>query len=292
MFCRKYNNKKYCVHKVPKMNARDIVLKQLREMKNNNRFNSGIMEAYYYASIGNRMSTGPYDRFVKLVKNPTYKHLLNSSSYRIINEVYDENDMFYKCEVKVYKGSKIYIYIFELSRQFDFEKNLPLYDPVAKMDLYLYWRTNSVMLKEVLSKKNSKKKSRKKNTKLIENYQNNNSVPKNIHNKKLQVCSTNPMTGYYRTGYCNTDEYDQGTHVVCAEMDDEFLKFTKSKGNDLSTPSNSFPGLKKGDKWCLCALRWKEAMENGKAPKLDLGATEKKALEFIAKDKLKKYKLN
>ena len=100
------------------------------------------------------------------------------------------------------------------------------------------------------------------------------------------------MTGYYRTGYCNTDEYDQGTHVVCAEMDDEFLKFTKSKGNDLSTPSNSFPGLKKGDKWCLCALRWKEAMENGKAPKLDLGATEKKALEFITKDKLKKYKLN
>ena len=65
------------------------------------------MEAYYYASIGNRMSTGPYDKFVKLVKCPTYKHLLNSSSYRIINELYDNNDMFYRCEVKVYKGNKI-----------------------------------------------------------------------------------------------------------------------------------------------------------------------------------------
>lgn len=98
--------------------------------------------------------------------------------------------------------------------------------------------------------------------------------------KPLQICSTDPMTGYYRDGYCKNLSDDSGTHVVCAKMTNEFLEFTKSKGNNLSTPSSSFPGLKEGDKWCLCALRWDEAAKADKAPPVDLTATDESALKF------------
>ena len=98
--------------------------------------------------------------------------------------------------------------------------------------------------------------------------------------KPLKICSTQPITGYYRDGYCKNRSDDSGTHVVCAKMTDEFLEFTKSKGNDLSTPSSTFPGLKEGDKWCLCALRWDEANKANKAPPVDLEATDESALKF------------
>lgn len=101
-----------------------------------------------------------------------------------------------------------------------------------------------------------------------------------VINKPLAICSTNPLTGYSRDGYCKNREDDQGTHVVCAKMTDEFLQFTKTKGNDLITPTATFPGLKKDDKWCLCALRWEEARKARKAPTVDLTATDKSALNF------------
>lgn len=96
----------------------------------------------------------------------------------------------------------------------------------------------------------------------------------------LKICSTQPMTGYYRDGYCKNLPDDSGTHVVCAKMTNEFLEFTKSKGNDLITPSSTFPGLKEGDKWCLCALRWDEANKANKAPPVNLEATDESALKF------------
>lgn len=85
--------------------------------------------------------------------------------------------------------------------------------------------------------------------------------PVNVLGSPLAACCTDPMTGYYRDGFCNTGASDVGTHVVCAVMTEEFLAFTRSRGNDLSTPSSAyrFPGLKPGDGWCLCALRWREA---------------------------------
>ena len=96
------------------------------------------------------------------------------------------------------------------------------------------------------------------------------------------------MTGYYRDGYCRTDASDRGVHVVAAVVTDEFLDFTKSKGNDLSTPrGSSFPGLRAGDRWCLCALRWKEAFEAGKAPLVDLNATHESALKYVTLEQLK-----
>ena len=101
-----------------------------------------------------------------------------------------------------------------------------------------------------------------------------------ILNKPLKLCSKEPLTGYARDGYCRNRPDDSGTHVVCAKMTDEFLEFTKSKGNNLITPSSNFPGLKEGDKWCVCAHRWDEANRANKAPPVDLDATDKSALKF------------
>jgi len=113
----------------------------------------------------------------------------------------------------------------------------------------------------------------------------------NILGTPMTACSTPPQktTGFYRDGYCATGPTDTGTHVVCATVDDNFLTFTKSKGNDLSTPQTSFPGLVAGDNWCLCALRWKEAYDAGKAPKLNPYATNDAAIKYVSKDILMNY---
>ncbi len=115
----------------------------------------------------------------------------------------------------------------------------------------------------------------------------------NVYGKPLIACCTNPMTGYFRDGYCRTMMQDTGTHVVCALITEEFLVFTKSRGNDLSTPIPQwqFLGLQPGDKWCLCISRWLEAEKAGVAPKIDLNATDKKALEFTSLELLEKYAL-
>lgn len=114
---------------------------------------------------------------------------------------------------------------------------------------------------------------------------------KNIFGEPLQSCCTNPMTGFYRDGFCRTNKEDNGKHVVCAIVTEAFLQFSKSRGNDLTTPrpEYSFPGLKPGDKWCLCALRWKEAFEAGFAPKVVLESTDERALQYIDIDNLISY---
>ena len=116
----------------------------------------------------------------------------------------------------------------------------------------------------------------------------------NIFGDKIEACCHDPVTGYFRDGFCNTDEHDFGSHVVCAEITEDFLIFSKSKGNDLSTPRPefNFPGLKEGDSWCLCAERWKEAYESGFAPKIYLNKTNKKALSVIDISILKEFALD
>lgn len=115
----------------------------------------------------------------------------------------------------------------------------------------------------------------------------------NVLGGKLETCCTSPLTGYYRDGKCNTGGGDIGAHVVCAQMTEEFLTYTKSKGNDLSTPvpAFNFPGLKPGDRWCLCASRWKEALDAGVAPPVVLPATHASALEYASLDELKQNAL-
>ncbi len=112
---------------------------------------------------------------------------------------------------------------------------------------------------------------------------------KNVLGQPLQICCTSPITGFYRDGKCETGTQDRGIHVVCAEITDEFLAFTKSMGNDLSTVSFSFPGLKQGDRWCLCVSRWQEALEAGVAPPIILDATHEAALRSVSLEELKKY---
>ena len=114
---------------------------------------------------------------------------------------------------------------------------------------------------------------------------------KNVLGQPLQSCSTDPVTGWYRNGCCDTGPGDYGVHVVCAEMTAEFLSFSKAHGNDLSTPipEYEFPGLKPGDRWCLCVQRWKEAYDAGVAPRVALDATHMSALEFASLEELQAY---
>ena len=116
----------------------------------------------------------------------------------------------------------------------------------------------------------------------------------NILGSDLQDCSTDPMTGFYRDGCCNTGPGDSGTHTVCAIMSDEFLEYSLNKGNDLITPKPEFgfPGLKAGDGWCLCALRWEEARGAGCAPRVKLTSTNIKTLEMIDFEHLKTHQID
>ncbi len=113
----------------------------------------------------------------------------------------------------------------------------------------------------------------------------------NVLGEILETCSGEPLTGYYRTGCCENRGDDPGMHVVCVEVTDEFLVFSKQAGNDLSTPMPhyGFPGLVAGDRWCLCASRWQEALEAGMAPHVVLAATHLSALEFCSMADLRAY---
>jgi uncharacterized protein (DUF2237 family) len=118
------------------------------------------------------------------------------------------------------------------------------------------------------------------------------SIPtKNVLGGQLQACCFSPMTGFYRDGFCNTGPDDAGRHTVCVRVDADFLAFSKSKGNDLSTPypMYNFPGLKPGDSWCLCALRWKEALQEDKAPLVILASTHAKTLQVVSLEDLMRH---
>lgn len=116
----------------------------------------------------------------------------------------------------------------------------------------------------------------------------------NIFDEVIEECCSNPITGYFRDGFCHTDKLDRGLHVVCAQITDEFLDFSKSRGNDLSTPRPefNFPGLNEGDAWCLCSMRWLEAYQHASAPKLYLRRTHQEALSVIDLDILQNFALD
>jgi len=113
----------------------------------------------------------------------------------------------------------------------------------------------------------------------------------NVLGEELQTCSVQPRTGFYRTGCCDTGHEDLGMHTVCCQVTAEFLEFSKASGNDLSTPRPEFefPGLKPGDRWCVCATRWKEALEAGAACPVVLEATHVNTLDIVPLDDLKKH---
>jgi uncharacterized protein (DUF2237 family) len=117
---------------------------------------------------------------------------------------------------------------------------------------------------------------------------------RNVLGGPLDTCSINPMTGFFRDGCCNTSPQDVGSHTVCVVMTAEFLAFSKAKGNDLSTPMPEFgfPGLNPDDRWCLCAPRWREALEAGKAPRVVLRATHAGALQYCDLADLKRHAID
>lgn len=117
---------------------------------------------------------------------------------------------------------------------------------------------------------------------------------RNVFGEPLAPCSETPLTGFFRDGCCNTGPQDVGSHTVCAVMTDEFLAYSKAAGNDLSTPvpEYGFPGLKAGDRWCLCAPRWRQAFDAGKAPRVVLAATHEGALEFASLQDFKRFAID
>ncbi len=243
-YCKTIKNKKRCTKNKPQMNARDIISLQMNALQKGNK---GIKIAWKYSSKLNKLSTGPYMRFERMVKNNIYKHLIKCKSWRFVpNTTQRKKDEHYSVMVKVISthDNNTYYYRFALSRQID----------------TLFWRTDSVFAATTIKSKVKEK---------------------NIYNKKLEVCSKDPLTGYYRDGYCKTGPDDYGSHTICAEMTDEFLQYSKSKGNDLITPRGKFSGLKPGDHWCICSGRWKEAKNVGKSPPIISRATNKKALSVI-----------
>ena len=117
---------------------------------------------------------------------------------------------------------------------------------------------------------------------------------RNVFGEPIEVCSLNPTTGFYRSGCCETGPEDVGVHTVCVEVTKEFLAFSKARGNDLSTPrpEYGFPGLNPGDRWCLCAERWQEALAAGVAPRVVLAATHEATLEIVELADLKRHALD
>jgi uncharacterized protein len=117
---------------------------------------------------------------------------------------------------------------------------------------------------------------------------------RNVFGEPIKICSLNPMTGFFRTGCCDTGPEDVGVHTVCVEVTAEFLAFSKARGNDLSTarPELGFSGLRPGDRWCLCAARWQEALEAGAAPRVVLAATHEATLEIVQLGDLKRHALD
>ena len=113
----------------------------------------------------------------------------------------------------------------------------------------------------------------------------------NVFGEPLESCSEDPLTGFFRDGCCNTNDQDVGSHTVCIAVTKEFLEYSRFRGNDLSTPmpEYDFPGLAEGDRWCLCAARWKEAYEQDVAPRVHLTRTHKKALEIVPIDILRRF---
>jgi len=117
---------------------------------------------------------------------------------------------------------------------------------------------------------------------------------KNVLGTELETCGTDPLTGFFRDGCCNTGSDDHGLHLVCAVMTDTFLEYSRAMGNDLSTPRPEFgfEGLRGGDRWCLCVTRWKQALDAGRAPEVVLEATHISALEFVDLADLKEHAVN
>uniref|UniRef100_A0A6C0IWB7 Uncharacterized protein n=1 Tax=viral metagenome TaxID=1070528 RepID=A0A6C0IWB7_9ZZZZ len=236
------------------MSALEIIKAHMTKFKNLNNNNS-IKFAYYYASPENKSNTGPLQNFNKMIKL-SYPQLLDFDSY-ILGDVIKNTKKIYIRDIIAVKNTIMTKFRFKLSKQVGNDLGEFKYDKFHKIYLKNVWRVDSVL---------------RAGDKQL-----------NIFDKPLEVCSKNPLTGYYRDGYCKTDSTDFGSHTVCAQVNNRFLNYTKNKGNDLTLPNTkyNFGGLKDGDYWCLCANRYKEAHQDGIKLKTKKRATHKKTLNYL-----------
>ena len=230
-----------------RMSSSKIVTIIMNELMNNNN-DSGCEAAFYYASPSNKKNTGPLDAFISMIRTD-YTPLINCDEWNFKGKIKKVDSNHHVIRIYVIKNKIKYTYRFKLSRQYNWKKKKPMWDEYSNSCLNKYWRVDSVKLMKI---KNN-----------LEKFIGGRGSDINIHNQPLEPCSFDPLTGYYRDGYCRTGENDYGTHTVCGQVTDEFLEFSKKRGNDLITPKAVFPGLKHGNYWCLCANRYKEAKDNG-----------------------------
>ena len=245
------------------MSALEIIKAHMNKFKNLNHKYS-IKFAYYYASPENKSNTGPLANFKKMISN-NYPELLDFNSY-ILGNVVKNTKKIYIRDVIVVKNTIMTKLRFKLSNLRGNDLEGFEYDKFHKMYLKNVWRVDSVY--KIINIGGRKQL--------------------NIFEKPLEVCNNNPLTGYYRDGFCKTDSTDLGTHIVCAQVNNRFLNYTKNKGNDLTSPNPHyyFPGLKDCDYWCLCANRFKEAHRERIKLKTKKSATHKKTLNYLNIDDL------
>ena len=215
-----------------------------------------IKTLYQFTSLNSRPK---YHSFRNKIHR-FYSPLLHLQDYRFIGQPLQYRHTAQQ-RVELYTTHQTYIYLFTLSQQYDWQNQQPLYDPLTQKCLNRYWRIDRIDSQEY-----------------IEPFQ---EPSLNINEQPLEKCSDNPKTGFYRDGYCNTGPNDTGTHTVCAQVTQPFLEFTKSQGNDLSTPNSYFPGLKPGDYWCLCANRYQQAKDHGHPLKVKRKATHRNTKNII-----------
>jgi len=216
----------------PKMSARDIIKIQLKELQKNDVKNSGIRTAYFFSSPDNKKQTGPYKKFERMVYSEVYKHLLRSKSWKIKQGSIQKTDKKYSVLVEIVSSydNQTYTYLFELSRQYNYLKQKPLYDRYSKMYLDNYWRTDSVKLVQI-----------------SEGFRG----LKNIYGESLQPCRknmSNDQKGSWNDkGYC--DETGGGVHQICVDVD-KTDKFSKNTGQ------GDWSDGRKGKHHCMCLGAW------------------------------------
>lgn len=245
----------------PRMSPRDIISLFFNELPINPK------RAYRYFSRSYRTRLGDYQGFKHKYDHDRFWEIMNSyPSWDVItiNLVDDtKTQAIYKLR---YLGKdkmlKTMFVQFSLSQQYNYAKNKPLYDRWTKNYLYGYWRIDDI---QRLTKQKK------------EHFTDSRDHQTNLFGKPLHTCSTDPLTGWSRSGKCEYHPNDGGVHTVCARMTQDFLDYTKRRGNDLSTPRGSFPGLKPNDKWCLCEQRWKQAKQAKKHPPVIKRATHRHA---------------
>ena len=244
----------------PRMSSKEIVEEFILSCENW-KYTSNLFDILRWLSIPDNKNDPFFQK--NIIKKLSV--FLSAQSNSIKNPIYIDN-FTSEVTVETIYNQNLYIFNFLLRKQYDYLNQKPLFDSFSGIYLNKYWRIVSIKL---LKKIKIEKFSGVQNT--------------NLYNQPLEICSTEPMTGFYRDGYCKTGSEDIGTHTVCTKVTKEFLDFTASKGNDLMTASNSFPGLKDGDHWCLCAGRYKEAKDAGIDLQIKPKASHSKTLQIVDK---------